>query len=96
LADEDVRSAAQSASRAEGESGARGGTIAVTFVILSALLIGPLFVIFSILRTGPFATGSLANPAALVPSSGAYFGAFVGSRGEDRAHDAATSREYRM
>jgi Glycosyl hydrolase family 26 len=93
LADEDMRSAAQSASRAGGESGARGGTIAVTFVILSALLIGPLFVIFSILRTGPFATGFLPYPAALVPSSGAYFGAFVGSRGEESPQEAVQRLE---
>jgi Glycosyl hydrolase family 26 len=88
-----IESEAQSASRAEGESRTRRRTIAVTFVIFSALLIGPLFVIFSILRTGPSAPRSIAYPAALVPSSGAYLGAFIGPRGEESLQDAVHRME---
>ena len=81
-------SAAESANRAEGRSDIRGGKPAVTFVILSALLIGPLFVIFSALRSEHSAMGSFTYPAALIPSSGAYFGAYVAPRDGEDPEDA--------
>jgi hypothetical protein len=86
-------SAARSASRPEAESGTRGGTIAVALGILSALLIGPLFVVFSTLRLGPFATESPGYPAGLIPPSGAYFGAFVAPREGESRQDAVRRLE---
>jgi hypothetical protein len=75
------------------ESGTRRKTIAATFIILSALMIGPLFVIFSNLRIGTFATESLGYPAALIPSSGAYFGAFTSPRDGESPQEAVRRLE---
>jgi hypothetical protein len=86
-------SGAQLASRAEHERGARGGTIAVMLVILAILLLGPLYFILSTLRLGPFAKESASYPAVLIPSSGAYFGAFISPRGEETRQDAVQRLE---
>jgi hypothetical protein len=87
-------SAAHSASRAKDElSGTGGGTIAVAFVIFSALLIGPLIVIFSTFGIGPFATESPGFPSGLIPSSGAYFGAFTSPRDGESREDAVRRLE---
>ena len=62
---------AGSASPVKRTSRIRLATYTVAFVTLLAFLIGHL------------STGSLAYPDALIPSSGAYFGAFASREGED-------------
>ena len=62
----------------------RLATYAVAFVTFSAFLIGP------------FATTSLAYPGALIPSSGAYFGAFASPRGGESKTDAVLRLESRV
>ena len=55
-------------------------TLVITAVILLALLLGPFFVVTSALHIGPFAKRPLRYPAVLLPSSGAYFGAYAPPR----------------
>ena len=52
----------------------------ITAAILLALLLGPFFVVTSALHIGPFAKRPLPYPAVLLPSSGAYFGAYAPPR----------------
>jgi hypothetical protein len=63
-------------------------SFAVGIAILLLLVIGPAFVVVSALRIGPFAAEPLAFPAALLPRSGAYLGAFAGPLDNQTPKDA--------
>ena len=56
---------------------ARSATYAITAAIVAVVLIGPIFVVSNALRSRP---SHPTYPAVLVPSSGAYLGAFASPR----------------
>ena len=67
----------------------------VTLLMISALLVGPLFVIRSAFRIEPSPTAP-AFPAALIPSAGAYLGAFAAPRRGEDPKDAVLRLESQI